>query len=155
MENRKSVDQRRAAVRQFFSAHQSLLRRQGAVVSTWRQGVSRKLGPYFLLVARRHDGQQHSIYLGSSVTLAEEVRSELAALQAAHRGRRQMTRVRRQLREEFAKAKRQLDVELAAFGLHRHGNEFRGWSGLAAAATDRGDVFCNLPIDKLGKAGRS
>ena len=128
MEKRITVDQRRLAIEAYFAEHRERLARQGAIVPTWRRRGDRRLGPYYLLVSRDAAGRQHTVYLGRSIALAEEVRKKLEALQAAHRRRRKIESARQALRRSLAAAKRQYGVELAKVGLRRHGSEVRGWA---------------------------
>ena len=107
--------------------------RVGAIVKTWRRRRDRRAGPYYLLVVREHGGRQRSVYLGPAGVLVREVERELAAFRAPHRERRQLAHVRGQLHVELAKARRQLNAQLAEIGLRRQGSEIRGWSRIVAA----------------------
>ena len=130
MEKQEPVDQRRRAVRQFIVRYEQYLRVRGTIVPTWRRRGARRVGPYFLLVVRDGTGRQHAVYLGGAGSLLDDVRHELLGLQAIDRDRRLLARVRRQMRVELARAKRQLDSELTQFGLYRKGHEIRGWAQL-------------------------
>jgi hypothetical protein len=137
LENRNSVDQRRQAAARFIAAHRALLARQGSFAATWRTRAGRRTGPYFLLVVRDAQGRQRSVYLGVNGKLAEEVRAELARLQAPERERRVFCRVKRQLRRALARAQQELDRQLAPAGLWRKGSEIRGWRTLPPPAVRR------------------
>ena len=66
LENRKSVDQKVAKIRQrvmdLIAANAELFAQQGAVVESWRKHGGRRLGPYFRL-AYRIDGRRRSLSL--------------------------------------------------------------------------------------------
>jgi hypothetical protein len=128
MENRHSVDQRRAAVDRFFKEHRQRLARGGTLVKKWRSRGGRQLGPYFILTVRDGVGRQRACYLGRDSALAADVRQRLDALQAAGRERRAIAAARECLRRGLAAARRQLGRELAPHGLRLHGSEVRGWS---------------------------
>ncbi len=86
-----------------------------------------RTGPYFLLVVRDAQGRRLSVYLGVASPLVEEVRNELARLQASLRERRIFCRAQRQLRPALDQARRELDSNLTPIGLRRKGSEIRGW----------------------------
>ncbi len=134
MENRNSVDQQRYAAEQrrraalrFLAAHGEFLARRGSLCATWRRRGAARTGPYYLLVVRDAQGRRLSVYLGVDSPLVEEVRGELARLQAPLRERRIFGRVQRQLRRALDQARRELDSNLAPTGLRRKGCEIRGW----------------------------
>ena len=132
MENRNSVDQRREAARRFIAAHRDELGRRGSLAATWRRRAGKKTGPYFLLVVRDAQARRRSVYLGTAGPLVDQVRAELAALQAPEREHRVFTRVKRQLRRALHDAQREQDIHLAEAGLWRKGCEVRGWRTMVA-----------------------
>jgi len=129
MENGEVVDQRRAAAEAFLARHGELLKRQGAVVATYRRRNDRRVGPYYRLVCRC-EGRQISVYLGPTGPLVEDVRRRLADLQTRHIAEQRLRRTRRALRRQAAEVRRDFDAELRSLGLYRKGNEVRGWRSL-------------------------
>lgn len=126
MEIAAFVDQRRTKVEHFIAKHQVPLSRQGAVVATYRQRGERRLGPYYRLTCRV-GRRQLAVYLGNDEQLLAEVREHLAEMQHARRLSTQLTVLRRALRREARVARQTLASELVHLGLHRQGNEVRGW----------------------------
>ena len=129
MENKRSVDQKRAAVRRFMAEHAGMLSRQGSIITSWRRYKGQRLGPYHRL-AFRLGHEQRSVYLGTDTALADEVRQALEKLRAPHRERLQLEQVRRALRRELAARDADLDQELRLAGLHRKGRQILGWRGV-------------------------
>ncbi|MBN8626595.1 MAG: hypothetical protein J0M17_13990, partial [Planctomycetes bacterium] len=115
MENGEIVDQRRAAAEAFLARHGERLKRQGAVVATYRRRDDRRVGPYYRLVCRC-EGRQISVYLGAAGPLVEEVRRRLADLQGARTAARRRWHVRRALRRQAAAVRRDFDAELRPLG---------------------------------------
>lgn len=129
MEIGTSVDQRRKKVERFFAEHHDELCRQGTVVTTYRRRSGRRLGPYFRLTCRV-GARQVSVYLGADENLARSVREMLAQAQLARITDKRIAKVRRLLRRQARLARKIVDVELEPLGLHRQGNEIRGWRSL-------------------------
>lgn len=129
MENRTSVDQRRAKVERFFAEHHDEVCRQGSVVTTYRRRSGQRLGPYFRLTCRV-GARQVAVYLGADENLARSVRERLSQLQWARTTDKRIAKVRRVLRQQARLARKIVDVELALLGLHRQGNEIRGWRSI-------------------------
>jgi hypothetical protein len=129
LENPEVVDQKRARIQKFLADHSAALSQQGTVQCSWRYHQGRRLGPFFRL-AYREGGRQCSLYLGRNPQRADEVRKVLEQLQAPRRQmletERQLTKIKAQLKSH----KHTLDGELEQRGLHRKGNEIRGWRRL-------------------------
>lgn len=120
------VDQRQAAVERFFLEYGEPLRRQGAIVASYRRRDGRRLGPYYKL-ACRVGKRQVAVYLGAADDFVREVRNRLAKLQEEKQLNKRIETVRIALRHQARVARRALDAELKQCGLHRQGNEVRGW----------------------------
>lgn len=129
MENRTSVDQRRAKVERFFAEHHDEICRQGTVVTTYRRRSGQRLGPYFQLTCRVGT-RQVAVYLGADEDLTRSVRERLTKLQGTRTTDKRIAKVRRTLRRQARLARKVVDVELAPLGLHRQGNEIRGWRSI-------------------------
>lgn len=129
MENCEVVDQKPPVLRQrvldWIAANNATFARQGTVVESWRIYQGRRLGPYFRL-ACRVSGKQRSIYLGTDIELANEVRGLLAALQSPHHQRQELARARTAIKNSLAAEKEELRRQLAQVGLHLKGFEIRG-----------------------------
>lgn len=126
MEIERFVDQRRMKVERFFAEHREAISRQGVVVPTYRFRDGRRRGPYYRLSCRVNR-RQIAVYLGSDEELIRFARDELSRLQIGRRVRMQMAQVRQKLRRHARLARLSLDVQLKPLGLHRKGNEVRGW----------------------------
>ncbi len=137
LENRNSVDQRRQAALRFIAAHRHRLARGGSLAATWRRRAAARTGPYYLLVVRDVQGRRMSVYLGVASPLVEEVRGELARLQAPLRKRQILRGAQRQLRRALRQARQQLDRDLASTSLRRKGCEIRGWRSCRAGLATR------------------
>lgn len=134
MENRTFVDQRRAKVKRFFAEHHAEICRQGTVVTTYRWRSGRRLGPYFQLTCRVGT-RQVAVYLGADEDIARSVREMLAQAQGARTTDKRIAKVRRLLRRQARLARKIVDVELEPLGLHRQGNEIRGWRSIENGKT--------------------
>ena len=133
MENRDSVDQKRAAVKRFLAEHATALAHQGSIVQSWRHYQGRRLGPYYRIACR--DGRaQRSVYLGMDRELVNEVRRVLEELQRPSRDRRQFEQVRRAVGRQLAVQQAELDQELARANLYRKGWQILGWRRFEAVA---------------------
>lgn len=126
MENCEVDDQRWDQIRRFLEEHASLLSRQGSIIETWRFRNGRRLGPYFRL-SFRDQRRQRSLYLGTDQAMISKVVQHLKALQSTVRLDRQLNRTRAALRRELTRAHQAVDAALQGTGLHRKGNEVRGW----------------------------
>lgn len=120
------VDQRQARVERFFSDYAGPLRRQGAVVATYRSRDGLRSGPYYKLTCRI-DKRQVAVYLGAADDFVSEVRNRLAQLQEEKQLNTRIRKLRNALRHDARVARRALDAELEQYGLRRQGNEIRGW----------------------------
>jgi hypothetical protein len=129
LENPDSVDQKRGRIHQFLRDHADALSQQGSVQRSWRYYQGRRLGPFYRL-AYREGGRQCSLYLGSDPTLAEEVLGVLEQMQAPRRHLLETERQLQKIKAQLKSHKRALDGELEQRGLHRKGNEIRGWRHL-------------------------
>jgi hypothetical protein len=127
---------RRQVVMARIRAQEDVFRRQGRVVATRRSRGGRTFGPYFRL-EYRDAGGRHSIYLGHSAELADEVRSVLADLQASWHERRDWKWLRRESKRALREHKKVWARELGKLGFYLKGYEVRGWDtgikGLIAA----------------------
>jgi hypothetical protein len=144
MENRRFVDQRRAAVEQFMADHRDELIRQGVLVATFRRRGDRILGPYHQLTCRR-DGRQVAVYLGSDEALIGDVRERLARLQQSRSEEAKLHMVRRAVRSQARAARQQLDAELVKLGLYRKGHEIRGWRGMLSTKAASAAISSDVP----------
>ena len=117
---------RRQVVLARIHAQQDVFRLQGRVVAAQRLRGGRAFGPYFRLEYRDASGR-HSIYLGRSVELADEVRSVLARLQASWHERRDWKRLRRASKAALREHKKVWACELGKLGFYLKGYEVRGW----------------------------
>lgn len=137
MEIGTSVDQRRKKIERFFAEHHDEICRQGTVVATYRRRSGQRLGPYYRLTCRV-GARQVAVYLGADENLVRSIRERLSQLQWARTTEKRIANVRRVLRRQARLARKIVDVELAHLGLHRQGNEIRGWrsieNGKAAAS---------------------
>ena len=126
MENREVADKRPHRALMLIQAQPGLFLRQGAVVATWRNTGTRRIGPYYRL--DYHEGRRlRSIYLGRDGPLVEAVRRALAAVQAPWQSQRLDRRLRRRTLASLRCHKGLLDRRLRALGLHLKGFEVRGW----------------------------
>ena len=97
-----------------------VLKQQGFVAAEYRHGR----GPYFKL-RYRINGRQRVVYLGTNVQLADEIRQELAQLQAGRRGERKLARLTDEAHDVLRKSKQRLEEELRRLGLKFHGYAIR------------------------------
>lgn len=84
----------------FVEAHADDLQRNGSVVASWRYCDANKLGPFFRLTCRGAEGRQSSVYVPRESV--EQVRAELARIQAPRRQNRRLVKARGQLRAAAA-----------------------------------------------------
>jgi hypothetical protein len=122
------VDQKIDEIRQLIESRPDVFLRQGSVVESWRDYGGKKLGPYFRL-AYRNQGKQRSLYLGSSVRLANAVRSLLNVSHQARSRRRELRRIQLSARTRLRELHNLWDQDLKQIGLYLHGFEVRGWQG--------------------------
>jgi hypothetical protein len=138
LENGKFVDQKFRSVTELIESRPDIFSRQGSVVESWRRYGGRRLGPYFRLSFR--DGKkQRSVYLGRSITLAEDVRKILTAKQQPIHLARQCRRARVAVATALRRHKSRWEADLQEYGLESKGFEIRGWrsgSGLSAASAN-------------------
>ncbi len=156
LENRGFVGQKAvrkvASVKRWIETHRDSLSRQGTVVESYRKYCGRQLGPYFRLAYRDRDGRQHSVYLGASAELAQQVRELLHECQASLREQRELHQVYKTARAELKKAKALWSDELAKCGLRLQGYEVRGWRGAPNAGAHGNGVSvgrtgCDAPLE--------
>jgi len=127
MTKTKNTDETKLlAVQNLLAAHPELFARQGTIHATWRQRGGRRLGPYYSL-RYRLEGQQCSVYLGSSKRLAVQVRRLLREWQQPRRTRLAVARHRAAVKQSFRNHQQRLAEELSQLGLQLKGNEVRGW----------------------------
>ena len=126
MENQPLADQHLHAALARIAGRPGLFARQGSVAATWRRRGARVYGPYYSLIYRE-EGRQRSLYLGRAGALVEEVRRQLATLQAQRRARRQAEHLRRQAATALRASKAQVNRALRSWGLRLQGYEVRGW----------------------------
>ncbi|MBN2579471.1 MAG: hypothetical protein JXB10_10805 [Pirellulales bacterium] len=107
-------------------ANQSLLKRKGTIVATWRTYKGRRLGPYYRLVYYQR-GRQRSIYLGRSAELVMEVQDYLAELQQPAKTDRALRRMKKEFKTAMHEHKKRFHAELAAVGLKLRGYTVHGW----------------------------
>ena len=96
------------------------LERQGFVAAEYRRGR----GPYFKL-RYQVNGRQRVVNLGADAQLAEEIRRELAQLQADRRGERKLARLMGEASDVLRKSKQRLEGDLRRVGLQFHGYAIR------------------------------
>lgn len=101
-------------------AEQHALKQQGFVAAEYRKGR----GPYFKL-RYRVNGRQRVVYLGTDARLADEIRRELAQLQADRRGYRKLACLTEEAYDVLRNSKQRLEVELSRLGLKFHGHAIR------------------------------
>jgi len=102
------------------SADRDALKQQGFVAAEYRHDR----GPYFKL-RYRVNGRQRVVYLGTNAWLADEIRRELAQLQADRRGDRELARLADEAHDVLRKSKQRLEGELRRVGLKFHGYAIR------------------------------
>lgn len=102
------------------SADRRALEQQGFVAAEYRHGR----GPYFKL-RYRVNGQQRVVYIGTDARLADEIRRELAQLQADRRGECKLVRLTAEAHDVLRKSKQRLDGEFRRLGLKFHGYAIR------------------------------
>jgi hypothetical protein len=132
-------------VQEFVTEHRSELARSGSVVASFRRRGLQRCGPYWRLTCRDAQGRQRSAYLGVEGPALEEARRLLAEIQAPRDLRRQLQRAKQAARRSAKSARLQLDEELAAVGLRRQGNKFRGWR--------QATRLLNAEMEAKGEAG--
>ena len=136
MENQPLADQHLHAALTRIAGRPDLFARQGSVAASWRRRGARVYGPYYSLIYRE-EGRQRSLYLGRAGALVEEVRRQLATLQAPRRARRLAERCRRQAATALRASKAQVNLGLRSWGLRLQGFEVRGWRRSPLRATFR------------------
>jgi hypothetical protein len=97
------------------------LRQQGYLQADGRGGTM----PGYWRLRYRVEGKTKTAYVGADARFVEQVRRELAALQAPLRERRQLARMTRQAKQAYRSVKRQLVPVLAGLGYRYHGDVIR------------------------------